>query len=62
MTKQTPEVQHGGRQASETTFVDLKKAIAERNEQAHKEARELRARRELEQFGIVARHRLDLDR
>ena len=62
MTKQPPEVERGGRQASETTFGDLKKAIAERNEQAHKEAREIRARRELEQLGIVARHRLDLDR
>lgn len=62
MTKQPPESQQGGRQASESTFVDLKKAIAERNEHAHKEARELRARRELEKLGIVARHRLDLDR
>ena len=62
MTKQPPETQQGGRQASESTFVDLKKAIADRNEQAHKEARELRTKRELEQFGIVARHRLDLDR
>jgi molybdenum-dependent DNA-binding transcriptional regulator ModE len=62
MTKQPPEAQQGGRQASEATFTDLKKEIAERNEQAHKEAREIRARRELEQLGIVARHRLDLDR
>jgi len=62
MTKQPSEAQHGGRPASETTFSDLKKSIAERNEQAHKEARELRAARERKQFGIVARHRVDLDR
>jgi hypothetical protein len=62
MTKQPPEAQQGGRQASEATFSDLKKTIAERNEQAHKEAREIRVRRELEQLGIVARHKLDLDR
>ena len=62
MTKQPPETQQGARQASDSTFVDLKREIAERNEQAHKEARELRTKRELEQFGIVARHRLDLDR
>ncbi len=52
----------GGRSTSETKFNDLKKAIAERNEQAHKQARELRAKHERERFGIVARHRVDLDR
>jgi hypothetical protein len=41
---------------------DLKKEIAERNEQAHKQARELRATREQKELGISARHRLDLDR
>ena len=62
MAKQPSEAQHGSRSTSETTFSDLKKEIAERNEKAHKEARELRTARELEHFGIVARHRLDLDR
>ena len=62
MAKQPSEAQHGGRSTSETTFNDLRKEIADRNERVHKEARELRAAREREQFGIVARHRLDLDR
>ena len=62
MAKQPPEAQQGGRSTSETTFSDLKKEIADRNEQAHKQARERREAREREQFGIVARHRLDLDR
>jgi hypothetical protein len=62
MTKPSSETQHVARPSSETTFSDLKRAIAERNEQAHKEARELRTARERKQFGIVARHRLDLDR
>ena len=62
MAKQSSETQPGGRPASATTFSDLKKEIAERNEQAHREARELRATRERKRFGIVARHRLDLDR
>ncbi len=62
MTKQTADAQNIGPSTSETKFSDLKKAIADRNEQAHKEARELRAAREREQFGIVARHRVDLDR
>jgi len=62
MTKQPSDAQHVGRPVSETTFSDVKREIAERNERAHKEARELRATREREQFGIVARHRLDLDR
>ncbi len=62
MTKQSSEAQDGGRPAPSTTFSDLKKEIAERNEQAHKEARELRAAREREKLGIVSRSRLDLDR
>jgi len=62
MTKQSSEAQPGGRPAAETTFSDLKKEIAERNELAHKEARELRAARERKQLGIVTRNRLNLDR
>jgi hypothetical protein len=61
MANQPSDAQHGERVAS-TTFNDLKKEIAERNAQAHKEAQELRATRELEQLGIVARHRVDLNR
>jgi hypothetical protein len=62
MAKQPSEPQQGGRSASETRFSDLKKEIAERNEQAHKVAREVRTARERKQLGIVARHRLDIDR
>jgi hypothetical protein len=62
MAKPPSEPQQGGRSASETKFSDLKKEIADRNERAHKEARELRAVRDREQHGIAARHRLDLDR
>jgi hypothetical protein len=62
MAKQPSDPQQGGRSESETTFSDLKKEIAERNEQAHKQARELRAAREREQLGIVTRRKLDLDR
>jgi hypothetical protein len=62
MATQPSETQHGGRSTSATTFNELQKLIAERNEQAHKEARELRAAHERAEFGIVARHRLDLDR
>ena len=62
MAKQPSEAQHGGNSTSPTTFSDLKKAIADRNEQAHQEARELRAAREREKFGIVTRHRVDLNR
>jgi hypothetical protein len=62
MADQPSDAQNGGRLTSPTTFSDLKKAIAERNEQAHKEAQELRATHEREKLGIVARHRLDLDR
>jgi hypothetical protein len=61
MAKQPSEEQQGGRSTSQTTFSDLKKEIAQRNEQAHKQARELRATREQKEFGIAARHRLDLD-
>jgi len=62
MAKHPSEEQRDGRSTSGNTFSDVKKAIADRNEQAQKEARELRAARELEQFGIVTRHRIDLDR
>ena len=62
MTEHSSDSQQGGRPSSETKFNDLKKAIAERNEAAHKQARELRAAREREEFGIVARHKVDLDR
>jgi hypothetical protein len=62
MAKEPSDAQHGGRSTSETTFSDLKKEIAQRNEQAHKQARELRATREQKELGISARHRLDLDR
>ena len=63
MTTQTPEEQDGGRKVSgEQAFNDLKKDIAARNEQAHKEARELRSAREREKLGIVARRTVDLDR
>ena len=62
MTEHSPDAQQGGRSTSEAKFNDLKKAIADRNEAAHKQARELRAAREREQFGIVARHKVDLDR
>jgi len=61
MTQQAADAQPGGRSTSETKFSDLKKEIADRNERAHKEARERRATREREQFGIVARHRVNLD-
>jgi translation elongation factor EF-Ts len=62
MAKQSSDAEHDGRSTSPATFGDVKKAIAERNEQAHKAASELRTKREREQLGIVARHRLDLDR
>jgi len=61
MATTSSDADQGGRSAA-ATFGDLKKAIAERNEQAHKEASALRVAREREQFGIVARHRVDLDR
>ena len=50
------------RWSSDATFRDLKKGIAERNEQAHKEARELRAARERHELGIVSRRLVDIDR
>jgi len=62
MTKPAADAEDGGPTTSPTTFNDLKKAIAERNEQAHKAARELRTAREREQLGILGRHRVDLDR
>jgi hypothetical protein len=61
MTEQPSDAQHGGRSTSDTTFRDLKKEIADRNERAHKEARELRAKREREQLGITGRHPLDIN-
>ena len=61
MAKQPSEEQDGARLTSGTTFSDVKKEIAERNEQAHKQARELRAAREQKELGIAARHRVNLD-
>jgi len=61
MAKQPSDAQDDGRSTSGTTFSDVKREIAERNERAHKEAQELRAKREREQLGIVGRRRLDLD-
>jgi hypothetical protein len=43
------------------TFSDLRDEIAARNEAAHKEARELRAARELAKLGIATRRRVNLD-
>ena len=48
MTKQTHEP-GPGRSTSDAAFVALKKEIAQRNEQAQKEARKLRTAREQEQ-------------
>ena len=62
MAKQPSDAQHVASPPRSTAFSDLTKAIAERNELAHKEARELRATREQKELGISARHRLDLDR
>ncbi len=62
MAKPESEERSGGRSAGEAAFSDHKKEIAERNEQAQKAARELRTKREQEQFGIVSRHKVDLDR
>jgi hypothetical protein len=47
-----------GRSTSSTTFNDLKKAIAQRNDLAHKAARKLRSAREREQ--TLRRRRQDL--
>jgi hypothetical protein len=62
MAKQPSEEEDGDRVTPTTSFSELKKQIAERNDRAHKEAQELREARERKQLGIVARHRLDLDR
>ena len=62
MAKQPSEEQDAGRASASTTFSDLKKEIAARNEADHKEARELRAARAQKELGIGARHKLDLDR
>jgi hypothetical protein len=62
MAAQPPDQDSTRKQNSDATFSDLKKDIAARNEQAHKEARELRAAREREKLGIVARRQVDLDR
>ncbi len=48
MTKQTHEP-GPGRSTADAAFAALKKQIAERNEQAQKEGRKLRAAREQEQ-------------
>ena len=47
-----------GRSTSAAAFNDLRKEIAQRNEEAHKEARRLRTAREHEQ--ILRRRRQDL--
>jgi hypothetical protein len=62
MSEPSDEQDSGRRASGETTFNDLKKEIAARNEQAHKEAREIRSAREREKLGIVARRQVDLDR
>jgi hypothetical protein len=62
MATERSDTQAGGRWSSESTYRDLKKEIAERNEQAHKEARELRAARERRELGIVSRRLVDIDR
>jgi hypothetical protein len=55
VTKQTHEP-GPGRSTSDAAFTELKKEIAQRNEQAQKEGRKLRAAREQEQ---VRRRRQD---
>jgi hypothetical protein len=55
VTKQTHEP-GPGRSTSDAAFIALKKEIAQRNEQAQKEARKLRTAREQEQ---VRRRRQD---
>jgi hypothetical protein len=57
MAKQTNEP-GPGRSTSTAAFNDLRKEIAQRNEQAHKEARRLRTAREHEQ--VLRRRREDL--
>jgi hypothetical protein len=49
VTKQTQEP-GPGRSTSDAAFIALKKEIAQRNEQAQKEARKLRTAREQEQI------------
>lgn len=49
MTKQTHEP-GPGRSTAQAAFDELKKEIARRNEQAHREARKLRTAREREQI------------
>ena len=60
MAKKPSEPEHD-LWTSATTFSDLKDEIAARNEAAQKEARELRAARELEKLGIATRRRMDLN-
>ncbi len=62
MAKTPPDAQPDGPVKSTTSFNEVRAAVAERNERAHREAQELRAAREKEKLGIVSRHRLDLDR
>ena len=57
VTKQTHEP-GPGRSTSEAAFAELKKEIAQRNEQAHKEARKVRVAREREQ--VRSRREADL--
>jgi hypothetical protein len=57
MTKPTQEP-GPGRSTSAQAFNDLKKEIAQRNDQAHKEARKRRVAREREQ--ILRRRRADI--
>lgn len=47
-----------GRSTAEAAFNDLRKEIAQRNEQAHQKARKLRAARDREQ--VLTRRQLDL--
>jgi hypothetical protein len=60
MAKKPSESEHV-LSTSVTTFSDVRDEIAARNEAAHKEARELRAARELEKLGIATRRRVNLD-
>jgi hypothetical protein len=55
MTKQTHEP-GPGRSTAQAAFDELKKEIARRNEQAHREARKLRTAREREQI-LIRRQR-----
>jgi hypothetical protein len=60
MAKKPPEPEHV-LSTPVRTFSDVRDEIAARNEAAHKEARELRATRELEKLGIATRRRVNLD-